>query len=68
MKPALISGVAIVGLSYFLLPRYGIWGMLLSVGVVQASFNNWWTVYRGLRGLNLKPTQFFFHILFRSGR
>ena len=65
LKPALISGVAIVICSTILTPAYGVWGMLLSVGVVQACYNNWWPVLRALRSLKLDPARYFFHTFFR---
>jgi hypothetical protein len=49
--PAILSGLGVVGASLWLTPQYGIWGMLLAQGVVQAAFNNWWPVRRALRGL-----------------
>jgi O-antigen/teichoic acid export membrane protein len=51
VAPALISGLATVVLSVILTPKLGVWGLLLSQGIVQASFNNWWTIYRAIRGL-----------------
>jgi O-antigen/teichoic acid export membrane protein len=51
VKPALISGGAIIILSVLLTPRLGVWGMLLASGLVQLCFNNWWTVLRAIRGL-----------------
>ena len=51
VKPALISGIVVIILSLLLTPRFGVWGMLLSTGVVQLCFNNWWPVLRGIRGL-----------------
>jgi O-antigen/teichoic acid export membrane protein len=51
VKPALISGAAIIILSVFLTPRFGVWGMLLATGLVQLCFNNWWPVVRAIRGL-----------------
>jgi O-antigen/teichoic acid export membrane protein len=51
LKPALISGIAIVIASVLLTPRFGVWGMLLAAGVVQLCFNNWWPVLRAIRGL-----------------
>ena len=51
VKPSLISGVLIVVLSLGLTPEFGLWGLLLSAGLVQAGFSNWWTVVRALRGL-----------------
>jgi len=51
VKPALISGVAIIVLSVLLTPRFGLWGMLVASGFVQLCFNNWWPVLRAIRGL-----------------
>lgn len=51
VKPALISGGAIIILSVLLTPRLGVWGMLLASGLVQLCFNNWWPVLRAIRGL-----------------
>jgi O-antigen/teichoic acid export membrane protein len=51
VRPALISGGAIVVLSVLLTPRLGVWGMLLATGLVQLCFNNWWPVVRAVRGL-----------------
>jgi O-antigen/teichoic acid export membrane protein len=56
--PAIISGTAIVALSVLLTPRIGVWGMLLSQGVVQLCFNNWWPVVRGIRGLSINPSAY----------
>jgi O-antigen/teichoic acid export membrane protein len=53
--PALLSGLAIVVLSYILTPIWGVWGMLLSFGFVQLCFNNWWPVLRAIRGVDLRP-------------
>jgi O-antigen/teichoic acid export membrane protein len=51
VKPALISGAAIVILSVLLTPRFGVWGMLVATGLVQLCFNNWWPILRAIRGL-----------------
>jgi len=53
VAPSLISGGATVVLSLIMTPRFGIWGMLLAQGITQACFNNWWPVYRAIRGLGL---------------
>jgi O-antigen/teichoic acid export membrane protein len=66
LKPALISGVAVIVFSVVLTPRCGVWGMLISTGLVQASYNNWWPILRALRGLDLKPSYYFIHIFLRS--
>ena len=51
--PALLSGTATVLLSLLLTPHFGVWGMLIGQGFAQACFNNWWIIYRALRGLGL---------------
>jgi O-antigen/teichoic acid export membrane protein len=53
LAQALISGVATVSLSLILTPRLGLWGIVLSFGAVQLCCNNWWPVWRGIRGLKL---------------
>jgi O-antigen/teichoic acid export membrane protein len=65
LKPALISGTAIVLASILLTPKLGIWGLLISRGVIQACYNNWWPVGRALRGLKLKPCRYFFRFFFQ---
>ena len=61
LKTAVITGAAIVASSLVLTPVYGVWGMLLSAGVVQLCYANWWPVLRALRGLGLKPADYFTH-------
>ena len=61
LRPALASGVMIVALSCFLTPRIGLYGMILSAAVVQAAFNNWWTVWRGITGLHVEPERYWKH-------
>jgi O-antigen/teichoic acid export membrane protein len=65
VKPSLISGVAIVavslGLMYFWGNSLGVWGLLLSTGLVQLAYNDWWPVLRGVRGLGWKPRVFLVH-------
>lgn len=51
VRPALISGGAIIILSVLLTPRFGVWGILLASGLVQLCYNNWWPVVRAIRGL-----------------
>ena len=64
LKPALISGAAIVALSLVLVPRYGLWGAVVSAGSVQLCFNNWWPVVRALRGLG-NASKTYWHGFFR---
>ncbi len=54
--PSLVSGAAVVILSMILTPWMGLWGLVLSLGVVQLCFNNWWPVRRGIQGLHI-PTK-----------
>ncbi len=53
--PALLSGIIASAASFWLAPRLGVAGILLSQGVVQLAFNNWWPVLRAIRGLSLSP-------------
>ena len=65
LKPAVITGAAIVLGSLLLAPKFGVWGLLISKGVVQACYNNWWCVLRALRGLKLDPGHYFLRFFFR---
>ena len=56
--PSLASGLAIVALSLLLTPKIGLWGLVISFGVVQLCYNNWWPIGRGIRGLNLSPKEY----------
>jgi O-antigen/teichoic acid export membrane protein len=58
VAPFLLSGAATFLFSLLLTPRLGVWGMLLAQGCVQASFNNWWTVYRAIQGLGISWTEY----------
>jgi O-antigen/teichoic acid export membrane protein len=64
LKPALISGAATVVLAVVLTPKFGVWGLLISEGVVQTCYDNWWCVLRALRGLKLNPYRYFLHFFF----
>jgi hypothetical protein len=50
--PSLISGLAIVVTGYFILPIYGLAGLILTRFLVQLSFNNWYAVTLSLKLLN----------------
>jgi O-antigen/teichoic acid export membrane protein len=49
----LVSGVLIVLISYFSVSRFGIAALILSQGLVQLSWNNWWVVLQGFRTLRM---------------
>lgn len=49
--PIVSSGLLIVALSLILVPRYGIWALVLVPGIVQLTFNNWWIVRVGLKSM-----------------
>lgn len=61
LKSSLILGVVVVVVSLVLTPICGVWGVILSMGLVGLCFNNWWPVLRALRGLNQKPADYFFY-------
>jgi O-antigen/teichoic acid export membrane protein len=48
-KPVVYSGILIVLMSLLVVPRIGLWGLILVPGIVQLCFNNWWIVLVGLR-------------------
>lgn len=56
--PVLVSGILIVILSLLLVPRIGLWALVLVPGVVQISFNNWWTVLVGLRSMGSSTSDY----------
>lgn len=58
LLPALVSGVFIVAISLILTPRIGTWGLIISQGLVQLCFNNWWTILRGVKSLDMSLPQF----------
>lgn len=64
LRPALLSGVAIVLLSSLTTPRWGVWGMIASAGIVQACCNNWWPVVRAIRGLSI-PAPTYWRMFFK---
>lgn len=50
--PSLISGAIIVGLGFYVLPIYGLLGILLVRFFSQIAFNNWYAVFLSLRLLD----------------
>ncbi len=50
--PALISGALIIGLGFYVLPIYGIMGLVLTKFIIQLSFNNWYSVILSMKLLN----------------
>jgi len=52
MIPAVASGIAVTALSWWTVDTYGVWALIASQGLVQLCWNNWWTVWRALKGLS----------------
>ncbi|HYW95630.1 MAG TPA: hypothetical protein VE870_08590, partial [Bacteroidales bacterium] len=50
--PALISGALIIGLGFYVLPIYGILGLVLVKFLIQLSFNNWYSVSLSMKLLD----------------
>lgn len=46
--PSIISGGIILSIGFFILPFYGLFGIILLQFLVQLSFNNWFSVYLSL--------------------
>ncbi|MCO5045436.1 MAG: hypothetical protein M9935_09220 [Kiritimatiellae bacterium] len=53
------AGIASVLLSALLTPRWNILGLIIAPGIAQACINNWWTVWRGIRGMDITVREFF---------
>lgn len=62
VKPALLSGFGVVGLSVVLTPRFGITGLILSTLIVQALFNNWYVVYKGIESIHISASQYLLYL------
>lgn len=50
---SIISGLAVVGLSLLVVREFGVWGLLLAQGAVQAVFNNWYPAWLVFREMNI---------------
>ena len=50
--PSVVSGLVIVVTGYFILPVYGLIGLIMTRFLVQLSFNNWYAVSLSLKLLN----------------
>lgn len=62
LVPSLISGAIIVGLGFYVLPVYGLLGILLVRLLTQISFNNWYAVFLSLRLLNWSFIKYLFDV------
>jgi len=54
LRAALYSGVLTVGLSFLLVSVWGVWGLILAQGLVQAAYNNWKWPKMALNDLKVK--------------
>jgi O-antigen/teichoic acid export membrane protein len=63
--PGIFSGLTSALLSAVLTRAFGAVGLIAAPGIVQAAFNNWWCVWRGIRGMDLSVRQYL-RILLRS--
>jgi O-antigen/teichoic acid export membrane protein len=55
----LLSSIGVLMISIILMPFLGIWGIVIAYIIAQFSFNYWWTVLRGIRGLRITSAQYF---------
>jgi hypothetical protein len=56
--PMLLTGVGIALSSVLLVPHFGTWGLIVSLGLVQLAFSNWWMVLQGLDSLHLRLSHY----------
>jgi hypothetical protein len=50
--PSTVSGGLIIGLGLLVLPKYGVFGLVVTQFFIQLAFNNWFAVWLSLRLLN----------------
>ena len=62
LVPAILSGVAIVGIGHTVMQSYGLLGLVLVQLLVQASCNNWYPVMLSLRLLQWPFKQYIFDV------
>ncbi|MCL0088934.1 hypothetical protein M1O54_00995 [Dehalococcoidia bacterium] len=62
LLPAVLSGIAIVGIGYIVMQSYGLLGLILVQLVVQACCNNWYPVMLSLRLLQWPFKQYIFDV------
>ena len=66
--PSLLSGAGTVLFSVLLTPHFGVLGMLLAQGCIEACFDNWWPIHRAIQGLGLSWTEYWIQYLRRPVR
>jgi O-antigen/teichoic acid export membrane protein len=65
-KISLLTCAAMVCLSLILIPRWGLWGLILSPLIAEAIFSAWIVIRRGFTSQSMGLQQFFRHALFGS--
>ncbi|MBN1415982.1 MAG: hypothetical protein JW973_12835 [Bacteroidales bacterium] len=60
--PSVLAGALIVGLGFYVLPLYGLVGILMVRFLVQFSFNNWYAMFLSLRLLRWPWLNYFYEV------
>lgn len=60
--PSLLAGAIIIGLGFYVLPIYGLIGILMVRFLVQLSFNNWYAMFLSLRLLKWPWLNYFYDV------
>ena len=60
--PAIVSGALVVGIGFYVLPIYGLIGILLVRFFVELSLNNWYAVYLSLKLLHWPLKKYIFEV------
>jgi O-antigen/teichoic acid export membrane protein len=68
VRPTLLTGAANVVLALWLVPRFGVAGLIWSQGLAVGAYINWWAVWRGLKTLNRTPRDYVAALFGREGR
>ncbi|WP_320820877.1 hypothetical protein [Thalassolituus sp.] len=66
--PGIVSGIVILSVGFFMMPYYGVLGLLLVQLVVQLMFNNWYPVFLNLRSLNWSGLAYIQDVLWKKNR
>ncbi|MDQ3198592.1 MAG: hypothetical protein M3Q46_05280 [Verrucomicrobiota bacterium] len=66
--PVVVSGGLIVLLNVLFVPKIGVWALILVPGIVQLSFNNWWTVKVGLESMGSSTNDYLRGLFGRNPR
>jgi len=63
---SLVAGLVALGLSVWLVPVYGLWGLLGSSAIAEFAISGWLVYWRGFRSQSLRLNEFINAMLFKE--